>query len=164
MLGKPTAPELKAKAAETRGMLPFVVEVLARYLHKFAAKGGEVHLCAQFLHGAGVAALEYEAIQARNSRDMPRADSQALLDVYLRFATLCHRAGLAMTPKHHQVPHMIGQSVWHGNPKSYATYRDESMNGVIARIARMAQRKTFYVVAHTNFHYLLQTDWTSAMY
>ena len=40
MLGKRSSPELKAKAAETRGLLDFAVELLEKYAARFRSRPG----------------------------------------------------------------------------------------------------------------------------
>jgi hypothetical protein len=39
-----------------------------------------------------------------------------------------------------------------GNPKTYATYHDESVNGILAVIARSVHSATFWATAHFKYH------------
>ena len=43
---------------------------------------------------------------------------------------------------------MIQRALHRGNPRLYSTYRDESLNGIIAKIARSAHRRTWSNVIH----------------
>ena len=79
------------------------------------------------------------------------ATQQQMLDLYLRFTRLYFDAGGDLKPKHHQLIHMF-QRIWlHGNPRFTQTYRDESLNGIIGKIARSCHYRTFQRLTHHKF-------------
>ena len=59
--------------------------------------------------------------------------------------------GGELRPKHHIMIHLIHKARVMGHPSLWATFRDESLNGVVARIARAAHRTTFNAMAHARF-------------
>lgn len=53
-----------------------------------------------------------------------------------------------LPPKCHFMIHLIQRALFKGNPCKYGTYRDESFNGLIAKIARACHRRTWANVIH----------------
>ena len=66
-----------------------------------------------------------------------------------------------MSPKFHLMFHCIQRAVSQGNPRFSSTYRDESLNGVIARIARSCHRRTWQAMVHHKVGYMLSTHGVS---
>ena len=89
---------------------------------------------------------------------------QELLDSYLHHVTLFSRCGGRLRPKHHMMFHLIEQCDKIGAPEVRATYRDESLNGVIARIAQSCHRNHFGEVAHAKFAQLQALGGRAAMH
>jgi len=158
MLGKSTDPMLNAKAAETHGLLLFAVDLLQETMPKFEAKGGETFLAAQFLLASGRAAVALEDVLIRNPREIPREEQRLALNKFIEHTILYLRAGGTLVPKHHLMCHMFQDMHFLGNARYYMTYRDESLNRVIARIAKSCHRMTFYTVVHNKHAYMDQLD------
>ena len=148
--------EMKIKAAEARGLLEFCHWLLVRHMHVFQAKGGDALLMAQYLMHAGASALEFERLMASNPRQMDRDQRLKLWGAYMKHLQLYLRAGGCFMPKHHLLIHMIKRVITRGNPKMYSTYKDESLNGVIARIARSCNRSCFGLSVHLKYSLLSQ--------
>jgi hypothetical protein len=166
MLGKRYRPELKAKAAETRILIPFCVEILTNFMYCFVAQGGDAHLRAQFMLGATESGVEFERIlraELPSGRSMSRAAQLDCWSAYMRHEMLCRRAGMRSLPKHHCMQHLVKRICFKGNPLSYSTYRDESLNGVIARIAASCHRRTFGMSVHEKYIYLQATGGSTEM-
>ena len=140
MLGKKDAPNLKSKAAEASGMLLFVVATLERHLP--TVTDPVKILKGKLLLAAGQAALSFDHILKENKacRNIPYKISEQLFKGYMRFLTFYERAGGNLTPKCHLMFHIVQKTLQKGNPRFYATYHDESFNGIIARIARSVHR------------------------
>ena len=156
MLGKRASPELKAKAAETRGLLDFAVELLEKHAARFHDRHGPknpktLHEC---LLASGKAAQQVENIINRGDREMNRETQQTLFFHYIRHVNFYTRAGGKLTPKHHLMVHMIQRIGRRGNPRFYATYRDESLNGIIGNIAKTSHRLTFCQTIHNKYELL----------
>ena len=137
MLGKKANPTFKAKAAEALSLLPFLVELLEAHSAKVPL------LCCQLLLASAKAAVRFNEILNSNGRVMPRAAQQELLDTYLRHMVFFERAGGRIVPKHHLLIHAIQRVDRLGNPRFYHTFRDESLNSVIAKIAASCHRNNF---------------------
>ena len=149
MLGKRKSPELKAKAGETVGMLQFTVELLQKYRNQLQS----IENC-DYLIAAGKAALNVNDSMKRGSRVLTEVERECLLSEYLRHVSLYLQAGGKSTPKHHLCVHMIQRSSRLGNPKYYHTYRDETLNGLVAKLARAAHRWVFHTCVHRRYAWL----------
>ncbi|CAE7267823.1 unnamed protein product [Symbiodinium sp. CCMP2592] len=133
---------VKAKAAETHGLLAFVCEMLAKYKARLSTSGSEQdQLFFELATHAGQSAMAFDAVMARHGRDINAAVSGEMLMHYDRFIVLCSRAGFPLIPKGHLMYHCIQRSVLQGNPRTYSTYVDESYNGAIARACRSVHRR-----------------------
>ena len=75
---------------------------------------------------------------------------------HLRHAKLYFEAGGSPTPKHHLCLHMFLSMATKGNPKYYHTYRDETLNGLIAKLCAAAHRFAFHTEVHRRFANLQQ--------
>jgi hypothetical protein len=147
-------PTFSAKAAETAGILPFIVELIESALPKFAALGGDHHLKAQLLLESGRALLAFEETLLQYGRIIPRAGQLEALSKFQAHAYLFERAGGSLKPKHHIIGHMLRSMSHLGNARFFMTYKDESANRTIARIAASCHRLTFYSVAHIKCSYV----------
>ena len=149
MLGNQDTYNLNAKAAESHALLRFVRWLLEKHEGEFATLCPVNHSrqCSLLLNAA-TAALAIEEVLGVASRRLSRVQCQSLFDSYVRFLVLYRRAGGVLKPKMHLVVHMIQRSLKKGNPRLYSTYRDESINGVFAKIARSAHRRTWANVIH----------------
>ena len=146
--------EAKCKAAEAKGLLDFCVWLLGDLMPLFQAKGGHWYQQALLLKACGDNAVQFEAILDAHGRHIPRAAQEQLWASYMRHLVLYMRAGGAPKPKHHLMLHLI-KRIWHrGNPRHYGTYRDESLNGVIAQIGRSCHRTAFGLAVHAKFSIL----------
>jgi hypothetical protein len=60
-------------------------------------------------------------------------------------------------PKHHMMWHLIYNIAEHGNPKSYATWKDESLNKQLKAVCRFTSQLTFENSVLTRMQELLGT-------
>ena len=82
---------------------------------------------------AGKAALAFDEILAKHTRQIGDSELLELYDRYNEFVHLSARAGVSTSPKTHLMYHCIQRAFEKGNPRAYATYVDESYNGAIER-------------------------------
>lgn len=150
MIGSSRNPELSAKAAETVGLLEFAVELCQTYRDKFANP-----VQAGFLLASGRAALDVNACMKEAGRRMDEGMQRRMLASYLRHMVLYNRGGGHVVIKHHYMVHMIQKVAARGNPRYYHTYKDESMNGIIARMARTSHRATFSATVLKKYELLM---------
>lgn len=149
MIGTRDNPHFSAKGSETKNVLPWVLSVFDEYNDRFSSlENQDLRLALDFAKEAGIAALEFENILRSQPRHMSPASTADLLSKYMRFASLYERAGGNLVQKHHLMIHCIRDTSLFGNPKYYTTYRSESFNGVLARIARNCYSSTFYADIH----------------
>ena len=152
MCGSKKRPELKVKAAEARGLLLFVVSLLREHMPRFAELGGRAHMKAQLLLASGDAAIEFENLMTAAPRVLAEDTRLLMWAAYMRHLVLYVRAGGQLRPKHHLMMHLLHATKWLGNPRYYATYKDESLNGVIARIGRSCHRTHFGMSVHLKYN------------
>jgi hypothetical protein len=164
MLGKKKNPMLNVKAAEAKGVLEFVVKQLQEDCPKLF--GAVERERGALLLACGNAALKVDmALRASSMAnfEMEPARQQQLLNDYTHHVTLFHRAGGNLIPKHHMMFHLIIDTARLGAPSLHATFRDESLNGVIAAIARSCHRNHFSEAVHFKFAALQALGSPSAM-
>jgi len=143
MLGSQSKPVLAAKAAESKGLLYFAVDLLERHMLQIAELGDDALLKAQLLLSAGRSAVSFETVMNTHSRSFSCDQKNALFHHYHRFVTIYLQAGGQVIPKVHLMYHLIYESERKGNPKFYQTYHDETMNGIVAKIAASCHRLTW---------------------
>ena len=132
MLGKSSSPLFKAKAMENRCFLHFIVEELREAIGK-----GVTPRHGKILLRAGEALLgKYAIIQSNcGSREMDLEIKRKYLSLSCLFLRRWKKAGGKCVTKHHYSIHLAEQVVKHGHPSYFSTYRDESFNRVVKRMA-----------------------------
>jgi hypothetical protein len=141
MLGSRGNPRLSAKGAETHGMLPWVVQTLEGLQR--GSLSADMSSRGALLIASGRAALALDAALYDMGPVPTAAQQQAALDAALRHCALFSRAGGRLRPKHHLLQHMLQRARCTGSPQCTHTYHDESVNGIVATIARSTHRATF---------------------
>ena len=148
MLGTEDRPALGAKAAESHGLLEFVGSFLTSHLRRLETLGDEKRRKAKYLVEATNAALNLDLVFQSGKRKTSRGESQKAFNHFTKFLSFYSKAGGPLTPKCHFMLHLIQRTVYKGNPRMYTTYRDESFNGLIAKIARSCHRRTWMNAIH----------------
>lgn len=139
MLGKPGQQTLNTKAAETKGLVPFVQSLLQK--HREALTPEEFAP----LSGAGSALQEMFDILDKAPRDLDAATARRLRRATARHVVLSEQAGMVLKPKHHMVLHMSGRASAFGNPNAYSTFEDESINKLLKKVGEAAHRSVWEV-------------------
>ena len=133
---------LKCKAAETHGLLGFVIQTLQKYQDRLVTnRSDEKRLMFDLLTRAGHACVAFDDVLNQHERILPENAYEDLFRHYSRFINLCCRAGVPLLPKAHLMFHCIHRAQDKGNPRSYSTYIDESYNGAIAKVCRSVHRR-----------------------
>ncbi|CAE7761127.1 unnamed protein product [Symbiodinium sp. CCMP2456] len=145
---------LKAKAAETHGLLNFVVDRLGKHSEILASASQAASF--DLLLRAGMAAMDFDAVLAAHPRAIDSEACGLLFDKYNRFICLSARAEVPLMPKCHMMYHMIQRAVHKGNPRMYSTYIDESLNGDIARVCRSVHRRGWALAVYRKLSMLEQ--------
>lgn len=150
MIGSRTAPVLKTKAAETWGLLLFMVHVLDLYgqrlgsdCRRLLTAGRDLETIVRIFKGHGW------TIPARRLDDAMAA--------YRRHLTLMSPFGV-FTPKHHLTMHMLKKASFLGNPTVYATWKDESLNKLLKTACRNAASCTLERMVLLRMRDLLKVD------
>jgi hypothetical protein len=158
MLGAESNPMLRAKASESRHLLEFAVSLLQKFEAVLPAAA------CKFLLASGLAAVDVNTIIKDAPRLMSGDDQQRLLNAYLKHCAMYVRAGGHLVPKHHLFIHCIQRIDVLGNPKYYTCYHDESLNGVVIKLARSCHRMTFMQTVHDKFRWSGKLGLTAHMF
>lgn len=158
MLGTSERPQLHAKAAESHGLLKFVAFFLERHLDEFRCLDAAGFRKTKFLKEAADAAMLFDEVFQMPERTLQRCQLQKAFNAYTRFLSFYQKAGGPLIPKCHFLIHLIQRALFKGNPRMYSTYRDESFNGMIAKIARSCHRRTWANAVHWKCHALHQKN------
>ena len=148
MLGKKSKPLLTAKAAETKGLLEFVVLQLQERRAVLETLKPKNRLVGELLLEAGISALKFEHLLKQLPLDINESGRQELSSSFNHFIQCYWKAGGEVKPKVHMMRHLIRRSSGLGNPRSYSQFRNESVNGVLARIARSCHRRSWNIMVH----------------
>ena len=163
MLGKPSDPSLSAKGAETLSLLEFTIAELERLMPKIRLLSESKCFVGGCLAAAGKAANQFEAILHDSPRNMPLDARVKLFNAYMQFFSLFIRSGGSAKPKFHMMLHCIKRTANLPNPLFYHNYRDESLNGVIAKIARSVHSWSFCLQTHRKFAIMQELGVRSAI-
>lgn len=90
-------------------------------------------------------ALEFNSNLGGAVRNIPMEKQTRMFNCYKRCVVYFDRAGGTLLPKNHMMFHLLQGMNKRGHPSFYHTYMDESLNGVIARIARHCHRRSWDV-------------------
>ena len=163
MLGSSSRPTFTAKGAETHGLLLFVVVVLERYAQEFSAEPAPAPLQARLFLAAGHAALDFDKVMNTGDRNFPPDVRLIFFQRYMKFSCLLDRAVLPVIPKVHLGFHMVHKAGERGHPRLQSTYKFESTNGVLARIARSCHRANWAMQMHSKCAIMQQLQITTQM-
>jgi hypothetical protein len=143
--------KLKAKAAETRTILGFAVELLREMLPRMHTESLD------FLVRAGLALEEYYSMIKLKQKKLAAVDRIRLVDCCLTHIRCFQEFGGKLYPKFHLFLHLTLDIAFLGNPKYYHTFADEAFNGRIAAIARQTHSRTFAINVFRRLLYGEQT-------
>ena len=108
-----------------------------------------------FLYRSALEAKKiYDSMDQAGCRIMSRSLTYDWNAAYLAHCTLFQRGCGACVPKHHFCLHMGRKIPINGSPLYCSTYPDESLNGVIAAVARTSHRLTFASTVFAKWRYL----------
>jgi len=150
MLGTDSKPKISTKASETRGLLEFVGTILEEFGDVVQrTKPESLALEWKYLALANDAALVLESIlHTKANRKMSRQNIMRAFSSYHKFLVMHIRAGGKLFFKCHQMFHMIHKMEKVGHPSFYNTFLDESINCLLAKLARTLYRTTWQDRVH----------------
>ena len=157
MIGSNKNPIMSAKGAEMRGVLPFFISQLEQFENRFGELGYERCVEGQYLLASARAAGDFEDLLNEAPQLVPTNMRLKIWHAFMRHAVCFAKAGGDLKPKHHLMIHLLQRMHVHGNPLYYHTYRDESLNGIVAKIAKSCHRWCFAEMTHRKYAVLEQT-------
>ena len=135
MIGSSEKFALKTKAAETAVLLRWATAFSTTYSNRLTK--GDV------LSAAGQSLERYMKILREAPVQVPRNQRQELLDLCVRHLVLMGLADVKYIPKSNLFVILTLRIARCGNPRSYSTFMDESLNLVIAAVASAAHQATW---------------------
>ena len=138
MLGPPSRPRLKAKAAESRNLIPLAVQLC---IENFQFLGPQ----AAYLQGACQELHRFYKTMDLEPRIMSKSGLDIIRQSAIRFLSYWKHYGGHLVFKHHCLFHIVELAGKAGNPKCYWTYADENENRWMGRVAKSLHGgRTFY--------------------
>lgn len=156
----------RAKGAETHGLVEFVVEVFDTHETEFKKIADpEFQFEVTCLQKAGHSACAFDKIlEDADYNRMSEHEVEALFYHFMQFSMLYERGGGDLVPKYHLMIHAIQQARYFGNLRHHTTYKSESFNGVLARIAEKLHRANFYEDLFWRCKLLNSSSFSKCMY
>ena len=136
-VGENSARNLSTKAAETKHLLPFCLEMLVKYQARLPAA-----LAAQY-KGIGEAMQGLVVVMQREGFATAPPAIQSMYDELNRMFRLWLAVELSVKLKLHLLMHLCDRAPFQGNPAFYATWADETLNKVLASLGRQAHRSVW---------------------
>lgn len=136
MIGQPTKPVLKTKAAESWGMLLFVVDTARTCQHRLGSE-------AERLVDGGRCLIDLVGVFDSHGATLPAPAIARCFDLYARFLDITAEWEDMHIPKRHVFGHAIERLSDQGNPKLFANWHDESLNKLLKGACRQISQVTF---------------------
>lgn len=141
-------PKVKAKGMHTRGLFYFAMWVLERH-------------CSNFRHGRDLLAsgnfvVTYFRVLRDCGSNVPDETRNFLLDCVRSSNALFQSCGGRLRPKHHAWMELTRRCNTLGNPLHYSTYRDETFNCTMVRIAEKVHARRFAIAVMNKYRILRQ--------
>ena len=94
---------------------------------------------------------QYVELLDEAPRNVPGATLKKMFDAMKRHVVLAKIAGVPIKPKHHLVLHLVARTGKHGNPRYYATFKDEGINKLLKHVGQAAHRSVWEVRVFVHF-------------
>lgn len=144
MLGKKKGSLPNFKAAETKHLVPFLIQLLSS-TPSFPEPARQNYL------EAARAMQEFVRILDDSPAQLDLVAVGGLCEAYKRFVRYAEFAGIRAKPKFHLLAHVILRAPRMGNPTSYGTFEDEGLNAVLRSIGAAAHRSVWEYRVFSNF-------------
>lgn len=144
MLGNKKGAEPNFKAAETKHLLPFLLQLLTS-TPAFPEPARKNYL------EATRAMSEIVRIMDEGPANLDVMEIGGLLEAYKKFFRYAQFAGIRAKPKLHLLAHIFMRARRMGNPTCYGTFEDEGLNAVLRNIGAVAHRTVWEYRVFANF-------------
>ena len=138
-IGPLAKPRLSAKAAETRNLVPLLVQLCEESFASLGERSLHLRACCVELD-------KFYTTMKEEPRRMTSAGFRALPSSMSKFLAHWKAYGGHLVYKHHMAWHLVQRASRHGNPRDYWTYADEQENRVMGAVAKSLHGgNTFYL-------------------
>jgi hypothetical protein len=135
MVGTQAAPQCKTKAAETFGLMLFLINQLQTHRARLSDESA-------MLLEAGECLATITNIWNTHGKQIPDDAIQLCFNNYSRYMLLMAPYHINV-PKNHQAFHLLQRIKFQGNPTVYAVWLDESLNKLLKNTCRNTSQYTF---------------------
>ena len=94
----------------------------------------------------------------RGSWCLSAVEVAGAVSAWSRFLTLTRDLDELEIPKKHLSMHLVQETSWHGNPRFYATWRDEALNKLLKSTCKFVSQMTFDVSVFSSMRRLLSEE------
>lgn len=143
MMGKFKGAEPNFKAAETKHVIGFVVQLMR--------DSPMTRELGSALLGAGEALMQLVRAIDENPGKINDRAANLMHNQYKKFMQYYLMAGIKAKPKLHLVGHLINRASRMGNPRLYGTFEDEGLNGILRSIGASVHRSVWEYRVLANF-------------
>ena len=143
--------KLKTKAAETWGVLLYLVDKLRVHKARFGPT-------ARRYYAAGSALVQLMKVLDESSVVMTSTQIRDAFAAYQRYLALTDGIEELRGPKRHILLHMLRQMPVQGNPKRYANWYDETLNRLLKLACRTTSQLTFETSVLLRMQVLLDNE------
>jgi hypothetical protein len=154
MLGTHAKKKLKFKAAETFGVLRFLVQQLEEH-------AGAIASGPQLLEAAAALVSIVDTLDL-SGVVIPASDIQKAFDFFKRQCVLTEHIEELLIPKRHMFLHMLHELHFFGNARLYATWKDESLNKSVKKCCKNVSQSTFEASVLADMRQLLRNEMDKA--
>ena len=131
-LGTRSERKLSTKASETKGLLYFCLHLLAKYRERLPGHFVHVERSGESMR------ILLQCISGLQGRIPCAATFRTMMSEAIAFVRSSAAFGVNQTPKFHFLLHLVWDTQRNGDPRTYATYLDESLNMELAAVASAA--------------------------
>ena len=144
MVGIGSEMKLRTKAKETFHVALYLLEALERNLDRLGAEGPVYLESGRLCVGLVQRLKELPAVPSVGQ-------SGEVLDMWKSYMRVVEPLWL-YTPKAHLMYHLIQRMPFQGNPVTYQTFVDESLNRILKRVVRLVHQANFEPLAMCKLH------------
>jgi len=147
--GDPADKGFRAKAAQTWTMLLYLQHVARARAGLLGPDGQRIAVALDALVGM-------VRVFQKSPPRMPPGDCAAAWEKWKCFVATTVNDAEVQVPKLHLMFHLHADIPWHGNPRMYAVWRDETLNRVLKMACRQVSQQTFDASLLVRFPYIME--------
>ena len=139
MVGLSPNHQLGSHGSETNGLLFFTHSLLAEFSEKILDPHCKLHMT----NAVSTLMANHMILKEFRKGMLPTPQTQQFADNWKKHVQAMRALGVAFTPKHHQVAHMVHKLLKYGSPHDWGTWVEEGENHDVAIMGAHAHRSVW---------------------